>query len=244
MSGSAAYSIISLIFRDITASVWSFVSLCSGYVGAATVGAAAWWFTVSEDGPQVTLYQLVSLPTQRITCIRSLPPLYSPTSLPAEPFPPVCPRQPRLWWSGLPRVRVALPNDHGPVCARHHRDVQCSQQVNRWRSYPLSAKGILYCRVTVCFISLAQSVGEPVSAADASLGEHLAAGGHLPLHVSSLPHPIRGASACKCSRKPTDHFATLRSQLLQNLFTGGSRRQQLSGSVCPLVVIRPHCRHV
>uniref|UniRef100_A0A7N6C2Y9 Calcium-transporting ATPase n=1 Tax=Anabas testudineus TaxID=64144 RepID=A0A7N6C2Y9_ANATE len=29
-----------------------------GYVGAATVGAAAWWFTVSEDGPQVTLYQL------------------------------------------------------------------------------------------------------------------------------------------------------------------------------------------
>ncbi|TWW60712.1 Sarcoplasmic/endoplasmic reticulum calcium ATPase 2 [Takifugu flavidus] len=29
-----------------------------GYVGAATVGAAAWWFTLSEDGPQVTLYQL------------------------------------------------------------------------------------------------------------------------------------------------------------------------------------------
>uniref|UniRef100_UPI003AAAE105 sarcoplasmic/endoplasmic reticulum calcium ATPase 2 isoform X3 n=1 Tax=Centroberyx gerrardi TaxID=166262 RepID=UPI003AAAE105 len=29
-----------------------------GYVGAATVGAAAWWFTVSEDGPQITLYQL------------------------------------------------------------------------------------------------------------------------------------------------------------------------------------------
>uniref|UniRef100_A0A8C2ZIA4 Calcium-transporting ATPase n=1 Tax=Cyclopterus lumpus TaxID=8103 RepID=A0A8C2ZIA4_CYCLU len=28
------------------------------YVGAATVGAAAWWFTVSEDGPQITLYQL------------------------------------------------------------------------------------------------------------------------------------------------------------------------------------------
>lgn len=31
----------------------------SGYVGAATVGAAAWWFIVSEDGPQLTLYQLV-----------------------------------------------------------------------------------------------------------------------------------------------------------------------------------------
>uniref|UniRef100_A0A3B3CQY3 Calcium-transporting ATPase n=1 Tax=Oryzias melastigma TaxID=30732 RepID=A0A3B3CQY3_ORYME len=29
-----------------------------GYVGAATVGAAAWWFIVSEDGPQLTLYQL------------------------------------------------------------------------------------------------------------------------------------------------------------------------------------------
>eukprot|EP00064_Thunnus_orientalis_P000397 superscaffoldBa00000019_g397 len=28
------------------------------YVGAATVGAAAWWFTISEDGPQLTLYQL------------------------------------------------------------------------------------------------------------------------------------------------------------------------------------------
>ncbi|XP_038126086.1 sarcoplasmic/endoplasmic reticulum calcium ATPase 2 isoform X2 [Cyprinodon tularosa] len=29
-----------------------------GYVGAATVGAAAWWFTVSEGGPQLTIYQL------------------------------------------------------------------------------------------------------------------------------------------------------------------------------------------
>ncbi|XP_056273992.1 sarcoplasmic/endoplasmic reticulum calcium ATPase 2 isoform X2 [Pseudoliparis swirei] len=28
------------------------------YVGAATVGAATWWFTVSEDGPHVSLYQL------------------------------------------------------------------------------------------------------------------------------------------------------------------------------------------
>uniref|UniRef100_A0A8D3E023 Calcium-transporting ATPase n=1 Tax=Scophthalmus maximus TaxID=52904 RepID=A0A8D3E023_SCOMX len=28
------------------------------YVGAATVGAAAWWFTLSDDGPQITLYQL------------------------------------------------------------------------------------------------------------------------------------------------------------------------------------------
>uniref|UniRef100_A0A8C5GCR6 Calcium-transporting ATPase n=1 Tax=Gouania willdenowi TaxID=441366 RepID=A0A8C5GCR6_GOUWI len=29
-----------------------------GYVGAATVGAAAWWFMWSDDGPQITLYQL------------------------------------------------------------------------------------------------------------------------------------------------------------------------------------------
>ncbi|GAA6100916.1 sarcoplasmic/endoplasmic reticulum calcium ATPase 2 isoform X1 [Tachysurus ichikawai] len=28
------------------------------YVGAATVGAAAWWFIVADDGPQITLYQL------------------------------------------------------------------------------------------------------------------------------------------------------------------------------------------
>uniref|UniRef100_A0A9J8CWF7 Calcium-transporting ATPase n=1 Tax=Cyprinus carpio carpio TaxID=630221 RepID=A0A9J8CWF7_CYPCA len=28
------------------------------YVGAATVGAAAWWFIIADDGPMVTLYQL------------------------------------------------------------------------------------------------------------------------------------------------------------------------------------------
>lgn len=30
-----------------------------GYVGAATVGAAAWWFMYSPEGPQLTYYQLV-----------------------------------------------------------------------------------------------------------------------------------------------------------------------------------------
>jgi len=30
-----------------------------GYVGMATVGAAAWWFTVYPDGPQLSFYQLV-----------------------------------------------------------------------------------------------------------------------------------------------------------------------------------------
>ncbi|XP_048874728.1 sarcoplasmic/endoplasmic reticulum calcium ATPase 2-like isoform X2 [Brienomyrus brachyistius] len=29
-----------------------------GYVGAATVGAAAWWFIAAEDGPRITFYQL------------------------------------------------------------------------------------------------------------------------------------------------------------------------------------------
>ncbi|XP_044158669.1 sarcoplasmic/endoplasmic reticulum calcium ATPase 1 isoform X2 [Bufo gargarizans] len=29
-----------------------------GYVGAATVGAAAWWFMCADDGPSVTFYQL------------------------------------------------------------------------------------------------------------------------------------------------------------------------------------------
>lgn len=31
----------------------------TGYVGAATVGAAAWWFLYAEDGPHVTYSQLV-----------------------------------------------------------------------------------------------------------------------------------------------------------------------------------------
>ena len=30
------------------------------YVGCATVGAAAWWFTMYEKGPQLNYYQLVS----------------------------------------------------------------------------------------------------------------------------------------------------------------------------------------
>ncbi|XP_006809657.1 sarcoplasmic/endoplasmic reticulum calcium ATPase 2-like [Neolamprologus brichardi] len=31
------------------------------YVGAATVGAAAWWFMAAHDGPKLTFYQLVSI---------------------------------------------------------------------------------------------------------------------------------------------------------------------------------------
>ncbi|XP_024084170.1 calcium-transporting ATPase sarcoplasmic/endoplasmic reticulum type isoform X1 [Cimex lectularius] len=36
-----------------------------GYVGAATVGAAAWWFMYSPDGPQMNYYQL----THHLQCI-------------------------------------------------------------------------------------------------------------------------------------------------------------------------------
>ncbi|XP_065213220.1 calcium-transporting ATPase sarcoplasmic/endoplasmic reticulum type isoform X2 [Planococcus citri] len=36
-----------------------------GYVGAATVGAAAWWFLFSVDGPQMTYYQL----THHLSCL-------------------------------------------------------------------------------------------------------------------------------------------------------------------------------
>lgn len=33
---------------------------CAGYVGAATVGAAAWWFMAAHDGPKLSFYQLVN----------------------------------------------------------------------------------------------------------------------------------------------------------------------------------------
>lgn len=41
-----------------------------GYVGAATVGAAAWWFMYSPEGPHMTYYQLVSVKSIILfTCI-------------------------------------------------------------------------------------------------------------------------------------------------------------------------------
>lgn len=61
--------------------------MLSGYVGAATVGAAAWWFTVSEDGPQVSLYQLVSLP------VSGAPQSASPSArIPLTPHAPSSPQ--------------------------------------------------------------------------------------------------------------------------------------------------------
>lgn len=44
---------------DIGAEVLLF---CAGYVGAATVGAAAWWFMAAHDGPKLSFYQLVNTP--------------------------------------------------------------------------------------------------------------------------------------------------------------------------------------
>lgn len=39
-----------------------------GYVGAATVGSAAWWFMYSPNGPQMNYYQVVSLFAAYIRC--------------------------------------------------------------------------------------------------------------------------------------------------------------------------------
>lgn len=45
------------------------------YVGAATVGAAAWWFMSAPDGPHLNYYQLVCMPTShsclhcRLLCV-------------------------------------------------------------------------------------------------------------------------------------------------------------------------------
>lgn len=49
-----------------------------------------------------------------------------------------------------------------------------------------------------------QCVREPVVAEDASLGERVAAGSHLPLHEPSLPHPLCGASPNHLPDHPTE----------------------------------------
>lgn len=46
--------------------------------------------------------------------------------------------------------------------------------------------------------SCVQPVGEPITAQDAPLGERLAPGRHLSVHVAALPHPVRGAAAGEC----------------------------------------------
>jgi Ca2+ transporting ATPase len=46
---------------------WLFFRYCAvgGYVGIATVGAAAWWLTAYDDGPHATFYQL----THHLQCL-------------------------------------------------------------------------------------------------------------------------------------------------------------------------------
>lgn len=49
-----------------------------------------------------------------------------------------------------------------------------------------------------------QLVRKPVPAEDAPLGEHLAGGLYLPVHVPPLPHPLRGTFASKRSGATTE----------------------------------------
>ena len=76
----------------------------------------SWW---------VCLYETLSYSAPPALCL----PLTALLPPPTEPLPPVQLGQPRVRGTGLSRVRVALPHDHGLVCARHHWDVQRSKQV-------------------------------------------------------------------------------------------------------------------
>lgn len=56
---------------------------------------------------------------------------------------------------------------------------------------------------------LLQPVRKPVPDEDAPVGEHLAGGGHLLVHVPPLPHPLCGTTASKCCcLPPTLNFQT------------------------------------
>lgn len=65
---SVSVSVYSMKSSETTTNWWSvflhhsknYSSLPLGYVGAATVGAAAYWFLYDEEGPKVTYHQLVS----------------------------------------------------------------------------------------------------------------------------------------------------------------------------------------
>lgn len=48
-------------------------------------------------------------------------------------------------------------------------------------------------------VFLLQPVRKPVPDEDAPVGEHLAGGGHLLVHVPPLPYPLCGTTASKCS---------------------------------------------
>ena len=48
-----------LLSRALCVSFYNILICISVYVGCATVGAAAWWFMVYENGPKLNYYQLV-----------------------------------------------------------------------------------------------------------------------------------------------------------------------------------------
>lgn len=65
-------------------------------------------------------------------------------------------------------------------------------------------------RKALCTRTLFQPIGEPVLATNASVGERLAAGFHLPVHVPAFPHPLRRATASKSAW----HFPLGKEELL------------------------------
>ena len=70
------------------------------YVGAGTVGAAAWWFTMYEKGPQLNYYQLVMnlyTPVYRFRPIHFV--LYDTGQVGLRV----------RWWIGNLRVRGSIP---------------------------------------------------------------------------------------------------------------------------------------
>lgn len=175
-------------------------SLLPGYVGAATVGAAAWWFTVSEDGPQVTLYQLVGLSVGTFQPPSALPPplLTFPSSHRATSSSAAQTTQSSTAWTAMCSSRPTP----WPWPCQCSSPLRCAT-LSTGKRDPESGDIVLrdqrkaeYITESPSVVSV-QPIGEPVPAANASLGEHLAAGGHLPLHVSPLPHPLCGTSACE-----------------------------------------------
>lgn len=56
-----------------------------------------------------------------------------------------------------------------------------------------------YFTYTICTMFLLQSFRKSVLDEDAPMGKHLAGGCDLLVHVTALPHPLRGTTASKCT---------------------------------------------
>lgn len=52
---------------------------------------------------------------------------------------------------------------------------------------------------SICTVFLLQSIRKSVLDEDAPMGKHLARGRDLLVHVTALPHPLRGTTASKCT---------------------------------------------